>query len=67
MKKGGRVSWKYGKNKAIGKIKEKFTQPVKKEIKGSLIKRNASKQKPAYLIEQANGNRVLKSETELKM
>lgn len=67
MKKGGRVSWKYGKSKAEGKIIKKFTQPVKKEIKGSLIKRNASKQKPAYLIEQPNGNRVLKSESELKM
>ena len=30
MKKGGRVSWKYGKSKAEGKILEKFTQPVKK-------------------------------------
>jgi hypothetical protein len=66
MKKGETVHWNWGKSEAEGKVKEKFSEPVQKKIKGSEIKRNASKENPAYLIEQDNGNEVLKSEKELK-
>jgi hypothetical protein len=66
MKKGEKVSWKWGKSEAEGKIKEEFEKPVTKKIKGTEVKRNASKDEPAYLIEQENGNQVLKSESELK-
>ena len=66
MKKGETVHWNWGKSEAEGKVKEKFSEPVEKKIKGSEIKRNASKENPAYLIEQDNGNEVLKSEKELK-
>jgi len=44
----------------------KHTQPVSKTIKGAKIKRNASKEEPAYEIEQKNGSKVLKSESELR-
>ncbi len=37
-----------------------------KTIKGSKIKRNASKDEPAYEIKQESGAKVLKSESELK-
>ena len=66
MKKGETVHWNWGKSEAEGKVKEKFTEPVKKKIKGTEVKRNASKDDPAYLVEQDNGNKVLKSEKELK-
>ena len=66
MKKGETVHWNYGKGEAEGKVKETFTEPVEKKIKGTSVKRNASKEKPAVLIEQENGNEVLKSESELK-
>lgn len=66
MKKGDTVKWNWGKSEAEGKVKEKFTEPVKKQIKGTEVKRNASKDEPAYLLKQDNGNEVLKSETELK-
>ena len=66
MKKEENVHWNWGKSEAEGKIKEKFEKPVTKKIKGTSVKRNASKDEPAYLIEQENGNKVLKSETELK-
>jgi hypothetical protein len=65
MKKGEKVSWKWGKYKAEGKIKERFKEPVTKKIQGTEVKRNASKDEPAYLIEQQNGHEVLKSESEL--
>ena len=66
MNKGDVVHWKWGKGTADGKIRDKFIERVKKKIKGTEVKRNASKEAPAYLIEQDNGNKVLKSEQELK-
>lgn len=66
MKKGDKVNWKWGKSKAEGTVKEKFEEPVKKKIKGTEVKRKASKEEPAYLIEQEKDKKVLKSESELK-
>lgn len=66
MKKGDTVHWNWGKSEAEGKIEEKFTEPVKKKIKGTEVKRNASKDSPAFTVKQDNGNKVLKSEKELK-
>nr|WP_320198540.1 DUF2945 domain-containing protein [Agrobacterium sp. rho-13.3]MDX8307778.1 DUF2945 domain-containing protein [Agrobacterium sp. rho-13.3] len=37
-----------------------------RKIEGSVIKRKASKDEPAYLIEQEDGGRVLKSHSELQ-
>ncbi|MBA2761014.1 MAG: DUF2945 domain-containing protein [Segetibacter sp.] len=65
MKKGEKVSWKWVKSTAKGKIKEEFKKPVTKKIKGTEVKRNASEEEPSYLIEQQNGSEVLKSESEL--
>ncbi|GHB56468.1 DUF2945 domain-containing protein [Persicitalea jodogahamensis] len=65
-KKGDSVTWEWGKGTATGKIKEKFTKKVTRTIKGSEITRNASDDEPAYLIEQEDGNEVLKSGSELK-
>jgi len=66
MKKGEKVTWKWGKSEAEGKIVEKHEEPVTKTIKGTKVKRNASKEEPAYEIEQKNGGKVLKSGSELK-
>ncbi|MGI4750503.1 MAG: DUF2945 domain-containing protein [Janthinobacterium lividum] len=65
MKKGETVTWKFGKGEAEGIVKETFTEPVEKKIKSATVKRNASKEKPAVLVEQKNGNEALKSESEL--
>ena len=65
-KKGDSVAWAWGNGTATGKIKEKFTQKVTRTIKGSEITRNASEDEPAYLIEQQDGDEVLKSGSELK-
>jgi hypothetical protein len=66
MKKGDTVHWKWGASEAEGKIIAKHTETTEKTIKGSKVKRKATKDEPAYDIEQANGNKVLKSESELK-
>jgi hypothetical protein len=65
MKKGDTVHWKWGASEAEGKIKEEFDKPVKKKIKNTIVKRNASKDNPAYLVEQGEGKQALKSESEL--
>ena len=66
MKKGDKVTWKWGKGTAEGEIVKKHDEPVEKTIQGAHVKRNASKDDPAYEIKQEDGGKVLKSESELK-
>lgn len=65
MKKGEKVEWKWGKSKAEGTIVKEYDKPVTKTIKGAKVKRNASKDEPAYEIKQEKGNKVIKSESEI--
>ncbi|MEO2167951.1 MAG: DUF2945 domain-containing protein [bacterium] len=64
--KGDRVEWDWGNGTGSGKIVERYTEKVTKTIKGSEITRKASEDEPAFLIEQGDGDRVLKSITELR-
>ena len=66
MKKGDKVEWKWSASTAEGKIVKEYDKPVTKTIKGAKVKRNASKDEPAYEVEQENGSKLLKSESELK-
>lgn len=65
LRKGSNVSWSWGKNTAHGKIVDKFTEKVTRKIKGTEVTRDASEDEPAYLIEQEDGDQVLKSASEL--
>ncbi|MCZ7940106.1 DUF2945 domain-containing protein [Agrobacterium salinitolerans] len=65
-RKGTKVRWKWGNGTGKGKIVEIFTEDVEKTISGSKIKRKASKDEPAYFIEQNDGAKVLKSKSELE-
>lgn len=66
MKKGDKVHWNWGQSQAEGIIKQKSEKTITKKIKGTEVKRNASKEEPAYIIEQKNGTEVVKSESELE-
>jgi len=66
MKKGDTVHWTWGASEAEGKITGKHTETTTKKIKGTSVKRKATKDEPAYDIEQKDGSKVLKSESELK-
>lgn len=66
MKKGDKVHWNWGKSQASGTIEKKHIERVKKVIKGTDVKRNATKENPAYEISMPDGKKVLKSESELK-
>ena len=65
MEDGDKVTWSWGQGTATGKIIGTFTKKVTRTIKGKKITRNASADEPAYLIEQADGDRVLKSASEI--
>ena len=63
--KGDRVEWSWGNGTASGEITDIFTDKVTRTIKGNEVTRNASEDEPAYMIEQSDGDRVLKSASEL--
>ena len=65
LRKGSKVSWKWGAQEAHGKIVERFTAKVTRTLKGTEVTREASAKEPAFLIEQEDGDRVLKSKSEL--
>ena len=65
FKVGDKVQWKWVGRAIIGVVKEVHHKPVAKIIKGKSIKRNGSKEKPAYLVESVAGNLALKLLSEL--
>ena len=62
---GDAVQWNWGSGTATGTVRESFTEHVTRTIKGTEVTRDADDENPAYLIEQEDGDRVLKSESEL--
>jgi len=63
---GTEVEWDWGDGTATGKIQESFTETVTRQIDGNEVKRKADEDEPAYLIEQEDGQRVLKSHSEVR-
>ena len=63
--KGDAVEWSWGSGTATGTVQDTFTERVTRTIKGTEVTRDADDDNPAYLIEQEDGDRVLKSESEL--
>ena len=63
--KGDKVEWNWGNGTATGKVTEKFTSKVSRTIEGNEVTRNASDDEPAYMVEQEDGGRALKSGSEL--
>ncbi|WP_172330574.1 DUF2945 domain-containing protein [Mangrovicoccus sp. HB161399] len=62
---GDRVTWSWGQGTGAGHVIQRFTGDVTREIKGTQVKRRASEEESAFLIEQEDGDRVLKSVSEL--
>jgi hypothetical protein len=65
LRRGSKVSWNWGEHQAHGKIVDRFTARVTRTLQGTKVVREASKEEPAYLIEQADGDKVIKSASEL--
>lgn len=66
LRTGSAVRWHWGNGTAEGEVESVFTKPVSRTIKGKRIRRNASEEKPAYLVRQADGAKALKSQSELE-
>ena len=66
IKKGTQVKWKWGNGTAQGKVKETYTEKITKTIKGSKVTRNGEKGDKALYIEQEDGTKVLKLESEVE-
>ena len=62
---GDKVQWSWGNGTGEGKVTERFTEKVTRTIDGTEVTRNASDDDPAFMIEQEDGDRVLKSGSEL--
>jgi len=63
---GDKVKWKWGEGYGRGKVAERFTEKTTRTIEGNEVTRDASDDEPAYLIEQDDGDRVLKSHSEVR-
>jgi hypothetical protein len=66
FRKNQHVRWNHGAHTAHGQIHEVFKEKVTRTIKGSEITRNATEEEPAYLVVQDDGDKALKSQSELQ-
>ncbi|MGK7754229.1 MULTISPECIES: DUF2945 domain-containing protein [unclassified Roseovarius] len=66
VSQGDTVEWDWGNGTGKGEVKKVYTQKTTVKIKGSEITRDADKECPAYLIEQQDGDQVLKSASEVR-
>ncbi len=65
FRKGQAVKWEWGQGTAKDKVADKFTRRVQRTIKGSKVVKNGTEDNPAYLVEQDDGDQVLKRGSEL--
>lgn len=63
---GSWVRWHWGQGSATGKIAERFERRVSRTLKGNKVERRGTSENPAYLIEQEDGDKVLKRGSELE-
>ncbi|HAW91905.1 MULTISPECIES: DUF2945 domain-containing protein [unclassified Arsukibacterium] len=61
-----KIEWDWGNGTAEGYTREVFRKKITKTIKGTEVTRDASDNDPAYLIEQSDGDQVLKLHSEIR-
>ena len=66
IRAGTGVAWDWGQGTAVGTVEEVFHEDVSRTIDGHQVQRQASRDEPAYLIRQDDGQRVLKSQSEVQ-
>lgn len=60
-----KVEWNWGEGTATGYVRKVYREEVTLNLKGTEVTRHASDDDPAYLLEQEDGDEVLKSHSEL--
>ncbi len=66
IREGTRVRWAWGDGHAEGVVTERHESTIRRTIDGSEITRHGSIDDPALVIEQADGQRVLKLHSEVE-
>lgn len=66
IQEGTKVKWKWGNGTAKGKVIETYTKEVTKTIDGNEVTRKGETGNKALYIEQDDGDKVLKSESEVE-
>lgn len=66
IKEGTKVKWKWGNGTATGTVKSTYTKEVTRTIDGNKVTRKGEEGDKALLIEQEDGDEVLKSESEVE-
>jgi len=66
IREGSEVKWKWGNGTATGKVKESFSKEITRTIDGSEITRKGEEGNKALVIEQEDGSKVLKLESEVE-
>ena len=59
------VKWKWGDGYGKGQIKDRFEEDVTRKLQGSEVTKQGTEYNPAYLVEQEDGDEVLKLGSEL--
>lgn len=65
FKKGDDVKWNWGPSQAEATVAEVHTDRVERTIDGKKKTRNGTEDNPAYVLEQSDGQKVLKLHSEL--
>ena len=66
ISEGDKVEWDWGDGTATGTVQSTFTEKTTRNIKGSEVTRNGTKDDPALYIEQEDGDNVLKLASEVR-
>ena len=61
-----KVEWDWGDGTAEGYVREVFREKVTRTLDGAEVTRNGSQDDPAYIIEQQDGDKVLKLHSEVR-
>jgi len=66
IQEGSNVKWEWGNGTATGKVKKTYTTKVTKTISGNEVTRDGEEGNKALYIEQEDGSKVLKLESEVE-
>lgn len=66
IREGTSVKWKWGNGEAEGKVQSTHKESITRTIKGSEVTRDGSEDNKALVIEQEDGTKVLKLESEVE-
>ncbi|WGK64801.1 DUF2945 domain-containing protein [Croceiramulus getboli] len=66
IREGTKVQWEWGEGTATGTVQSTFTKEVTRTIDGNEVTRKGSEDDKALYIEQEDGSKVLKLESEVE-